>query len=253
MTNNGAGRNHLGDGHAQWQAYWYFSVFLWLTDSVNCAAAKGIFSAHPADHYNFNSHPTGSCYSLGHCIRQVIGCSVHNGSLDQLSQCTWCEYEKSSGSWHHSVPLMHKIGYYGGGSTYNTQGDALEPTTTMWRPIEVPHLQFSPIRLDPASTVDSIRPQEPVALTQSQLQQHQTEASLNVVYPVDAMNVLQNKIDMIEEMQDTYSSNFECKAGWDWLSSEAKVVNQEDISFFTGTFQNSCGQLIPGLPTNCLD
>ena len=98
MTNGGNGRGHLGDGTGQWQAY-----------CVTCAAMKGINGPHPADHRCCNSHPRSTCSALGHYISGVVGCSIHNGVLDQFGRCWWCELEKSTGVWHNSIALQDKI------------------------------------------------------------------------------------------------------------------------------------------------
>lgn len=100
MSDDAGGRKHIGDGEPEWRAY-----------CVTCAAMKGVPGPHPADYYNFNSHPRQCCYAEAHCIQQVASCSVHDGVLDQFNRCAWCEYEKASGKYYNSIPLVSKIGY----------------------------------------------------------------------------------------------------------------------------------------------
>jgi hypothetical protein len=185
---------------------WYTSmatilVFLHslsLKDSVTCAFVKGIYYPHPADHHYFNSFPTTNCCAMTHQVSQVIGCSVHNGVLDQFGHCAWCQLEISTGVWHNSIPLVGKVGYNDDTITYDTQRDALAPITTISSlveasPVEVPPRRASPVKLDQPTQADRTASQDLVALTQSQIQQHQIEARLS------AMSVLQNKINMIKE------------------------------------------------------
>jgi len=98
--NNGGGRRHFGDGLAQWQPY-----------CETCAALKGIQVPHPEDHQNMNSCPRTKCLQGGHIIRQVVGCGVHKGQRDAFQRCWWCELEKTTYTWHNSIPQQQKTGY----------------------------------------------------------------------------------------------------------------------------------------------
>ena len=181
-------------------------------------------------------------------IRTVVGCNVHNGMRDPVTgKCSWCLYEIATGAFHNTIPLtedgfsqprrkscgIHRSGHLG------TDYYELEFS---WGPS---NCRFCSGLVDLAGleppTQPSGAPTVPTGscgtAAQIQYELQQLQPSLSVLYPTDAMNILDDKADMIERMLAEYSSNFDLKAGWDWLSSEAKVGNQEDISFFTGTLQ----------------
>ena len=79
--------------------------------SARCAAAMGVIYPFPADQYYFNGHPREYCVrDHPQDIRTVVGCSVHNGML-QNGLCGWCEYERSTQMTVDPVALHQKIGY----------------------------------------------------------------------------------------------------------------------------------------------
>ena len=220
-----------------------------LIDSKYCAYLKGITYPHPASHENFNNHPSQYCWTHHpQGISTVVGCNVHNGMRDPVTgMCSWCLYEIATGAFHNKIPHDQKMGFSDdeGRAAAYTARDTLEPTTTNLNSAGDLQIAGSARLVDLAGpeppTQPSGAPTVPTGscgtAAQIQYELQQLQPSLSVLYPTDAMNILDDKADMIGRMLAEYSPNIDLKAGWDWLSSEAKIGNQEDISFFTGILQ----------------
>jgi hypothetical protein len=63
----------------------------------------------PASRLFLNYHPTVECLnSHPEAVKFAIGCSVHDGVLNEEDQCGWCEQEKRSGRLYLSISQRSK-------------------------------------------------------------------------------------------------------------------------------------------------
>jgi hypothetical protein len=109
-SEHGSRQRGIGQYYPTAQEYCYYCA-----SHPECPSTGGNAAlAMPATLTHFNNHPTGLCRrSHPHWIREIAGCAIHRGVLDQQGHCHYCSQELLTGALVQPQDIRTTVGFPG--------------------------------------------------------------------------------------------------------------------------------------------